>query len=333
MPEGYIDSMMPGVRTVVLQGQLIDEAFDMNTSVFQSYDEFIRSLMPKNLGPAARHLVGEFKAAPGKAWTGNRINPRMLQQIKSGHAYGKPIMLRRCETVLSKQGVAVFLLIDYSGSMMSSMPGLDFSKWRTKLAAAHAAGRGIARLLNPIRVPFAVGGFTTLPTKHGEGRGYGGSYSRYDDNLLMLFKNFHDPWTTSEQRMLALNESCHGRFEGHGISCRNNADGESVLWAASLLLQRQEKNKILLVISDGYPQAGSNHYAECAYLKWAVRRAMSAGLKVGGLGLSSDAVKEFYPVNETIPSFPAGMGSEVMAPIYMQEKIIALVEKLAFAGR
>jgi hypothetical protein len=336
MPEGYLNRMMPGVRVVTLRDRDIDEAFDLTTSEFDAYDAHIRSLMPKNLGPAARHLVGEFRGAPGRAWTGNRINPRMLQRIEAGTAYGQPIMMRKVETMLSKRGVAVFLLVDYSGSMTGTMSGLNIGRWNTKLTVSHAAARGIARLLSPVRVPFAVGGFTTLDPKHAErsaGTGrYHGGFSRYDDVLNMLFKDFHDPWTVSERRMLALHEGSYGKYDGSDISCRNNADGESVLWAATKLLQRQEQKKLLVVISDGYPQAGTHSESEYAYLKWAVQRATKAGLIVGGFGLGSTAVEQFYPIFEVLKTFPSGMGNEIMAPIYIQEKILSLIEKMAFKG-
>jgi hypothetical protein len=325
MPDNYLDKLAPGARVLVIQDNDLSLLFNDQDKTFQAYDNFIRGLMPQNLGPAARKLLGRFKGAPGQAWSGNRINPKMLQPIMSGNAYGRRLYLRRNEPIQSRRGVCVMVAIDCSGSMCESVPGLNLKGGRnSKFSVSHAAARGIARLLQTVNVPFSVMGFMAVSMKYGS-RTW--SASRYCDIVNFLFKDFHEPWTCCEQRMLAMNPNTSVTYKGAHISPHTNSDGESLLWGATQIITREEDTKIMIVISDGLPYAGDTHL-QSQFLKWAVRRIEIAGIKIGGLGLGDDGVKHYYRLHELIPSFPPGMGTDLTAPLYIQEKILSLVDRL-----
>jgi cobalamin biosynthesis protein CobT len=191
-----------------------------------------------------------------------------------------------------------------------------------KFALAHAAARSLARLLQSVNVPFAVGGFTTADT---ESYTYGASRSL--DLVNFLFKDFHEPWAASEQNMLAMNTFSTYKYQGKEITSHCNSDGESILWAAGHLLLREEDTKVLIVLSDGLP-AGGNSTLQAGFLKWVVKRVMISGVKIGALGLGCEDVKYYYPVHETLSQFPEGSGTAETAPLYLQEKVIGLVNKL-----
>jgi len=325
MPDDYLANLAPGARVVVIRDNDLSLLFSDQDQTFQAYDNFIRGLMPQNLGPAARRLLGRFKGAPGKAWTGTRINPKMLQPIVSGNAYGRRLYLRRNEPTQSKKGVCVMVAIDCSGSMCESVPGLNVNGGRnSKFSVSHAAARGIARLLQTVNVPFAVMGFMATQMKNGS-RNWGAS--RHCDIVNFLFKDFHEPWTACEQRMLAMNPNTSVTYKGSYIAPQTNSDGESILWGATQIITREEATKIMIVISDGLPYAG-NTDLQSRFLKWAVRRIEIAGIKIGGLGLGDDGVKHYYRLHELITSFPPGMGTNYTAPLYIQEKILSLIDRL-----
>lgn len=326
MPDAYLEKLAPGARVVVIQDNDLGLLFDDKDQTFMAYDTFIRGLMPQNLGPAARKLLGRFKGAPGKAWAGSRINPKMLQPIISGNAYGRRLYLRRNEPTQSRKGVCVMVAIDCSGSMCESVSGLNLKNGRnSKFSVSHAAARGIARLLQTVNVPFGVMGFLATSMKYRAGHSYGAS--RSCDIVNFLFKDFHEPWTACEQRMLAMNPNTSVTYKGTHISPHTNSDGESLLWGATQIITREESRKIMIVISDGLPYAGDTQL-QSGFLKWAVRRIETAGIKIGGLGLGDDGVRHYYRLYELIQSFPPGMGTDFMAPLYIQEKILSLIDRL-----
>ena len=185
---------------------------------------------------------------------------------------------------------AVTLLWDCSGSMGSS----DVAS--NKAALARIAAIAFHEALVRANVPHEVLGFNTgggTPTglaklvNDAKARGEDmGRYSRVEDiDKRMVFVDF-------------------GQADGRAI-CEitggaANRDGEAVLWAARRLAQRPERRKILIVGSDGQP-AGCLHDATGRrYLKETVRRVMDAGLEVVGIGIMSDAVTSYYPVNVVI---------------------------------
>lgn len=78
----------------------------------------------------------------------------------------------------------------------------------------------------------------------------------------------------------------------------NNADGEALLWAYRRLMQRPEKNKILVVLSDGQPMTRAKGDA-ATHLKKVVS-ALSKEIDVIGIGLMNPSVKDFYPQHEVV---------------------------------
>lgn len=335
MPDEYLERMAPGCGVTVISDLDLGALFNEKDPVFDAYDNFTRSLMPKTLGPAARRLVGKFQGAAGPAWSGNRINPRMLQPIMAGKAHGRRLYLKRTDPVQSRRGVCVAIAIDCSGSMCGHIPGLNFQPGnqdkQTKFVIAHAAARSLARLFQTIGVPFAVTGFTTKDvTSDGSGSRYSwnSNYSRSFDIVNFVFKNFDEPWTCCEQRMLAMNQFTSIRYKGEEISPYTNSDGESILWLASDMIGREEDRKVMIVLSDGLPYAGDSHM-QSKFLRWAVRRIEMSGIRIGGLGLGDRGVASYYKVHELIDSFPAGYGTEATAPLYIQEKILSLIDRLS----
>lgn len=116
--------------------------------------------------------------------------------------------------VTSAQDIAVMLCIDESGSMRGS-----------KAKCARQAAIGLSEVFAKLNIPLAVMGFTADE---------GANVSHYH------YLNWH---TSPAERMRLL-----------GISARsNNFDGYSIRYAAELLKRRKEKNKLLIIISDGQP--------------------------------------------------------------------------------
>ena len=338
MPHEYLDKIFPGLRVIVVGSQDISKVLEgTKGAAFDEYNQGIRELMPKNLGAASKKLMGEFRAKFGPADKGQRLNPRMFTAIKAGRWQGKKVMLSRNKTRLSKRGVCVQLVIDCSGSMVESISGLQMGKFNSKFAVAHATARGLSRLLQSVGISFEVVGFSTAynndlgkaPGANGATGMYSYDYSRNVDIVNYVFKEFQAPWAVSEKSMLAINPRTDFNMpDGTNLCPHTNSDGESILWAATRIIGRKEEKKIMIVLSDGLPYAGNNRL-QSDFLRWAVARIANAGIHIGGLGLGSNGVAQYYNNNEVIDSFPAGKGEKHSAPLFIQNKIISLINKMS----
>ncbi len=108
--------------------------------------------------------------------------------------------------------------------------------------------------------------------------------------LHLVLKGFDS--TITQDQILTRCEYVHERMMG------NNADGEALLWAYRRLMDRPEKNKVLIVLSDGQPVTRANGDA-ATHLKKVVA-AISKEIDVFGIGLFNPSVKLFYPKHEVI---------------------------------
>jgi len=86
-----------------------------------------------------------------------------------------------------------------------------------------------------------------------------------------------------------------------------NSDAEAIKKAREIILKQQGK-KLLIVLSDGYPQPLPSHYESPIFkeesqvdfdLKKEVNMTIAKGVEVYSIGVLSDAVKAFYPTKRT----------------------------------
>lgn len=179
--------------------------------------------------------------------------------------------------------VAVELVVDCSGSMSGS-------KIHTACQSAYA----LSSVLDRLSIKNEVICFTT--------KGLGGSqedmleqqsklgvrFARMEGIYMPILKGY-------DERMTAQVKERFGWLPNTRI-LRSNVDGESIEIAARRLLQRREHSKVMIVLSDGYPAAsGAGNFH--AHLKKTVKEIEKAGVRLVGIGIESDAVKDFYPRN------------------------------------
>lgn len=173
---------------------------------------------------------------------------------------------------------AIEILIDCSGSM----------GWDNKYIGAREAAIACGETLEVLKVPFEITGYTT--------DAYGCSsypftsndfeiYNRFEPTIHFIFKDFNENYDSVKHRMLAIDSN------------QNNADPDSVWWAACRLSRRREQRKILIVMSDGLPAMSYNcdRNILCMELKKVVKKIMNHGIEVYGIGVHTDEPKRFYP--------------------------------------
>lgn len=133
----------------------------------------------------------------------------------------------------------VSLLIDNSGSMRGR-----------PITVAAMCSDILARTLERCSVKVEILGFTTRAWKGGQSRerwvqeGKPRSPGRLNDLRHVVYKAADAPWRRARKNL--------GLMLREGL-LKENIDGEALEWAYRRLLQRPERRRILMVISDGAP--------------------------------------------------------------------------------
>jgi len=133
----------------------------------------------------------------------------------------------------------VTLLIDNSGSMRGR-----------PITVAALCSDILARTLERCLIKTEILGFTTKAWKGGKSRekwineGKPSNPGRLNDLRHIVYKSGDISWRRSKKNL--------GLLLREGI-LKENVDGEALLWAFNRLQYRQEKRKVLIVISDGAP--------------------------------------------------------------------------------
>ena len=80
-----------------------------------------------------------------------------------------------------------------------------------------------------------------------------------------------------------------------------NADGENIAYEYTAMLNRPEKKKIMIVLSDGMPADSKAKYDVTTYTQKVCQKIEKEGkVSIVGIGIASDSVKEFYKRYEII---------------------------------
>ena len=230
------------------------------------------------------------------------IDPMLLTEYAVGAVPADQLYVHYVES--DAKDVAVEILCDCSGSMRG-----------TKAVLCREAAIALHLALDQAEIKHEISGFTTLEASVVINHPWtSGCRAKYEDLLRRHGAALHEAaragtcienFARDVLYYSGTNTAFHAVFKGFdsvdasglleiaGIA--NNLDGEAVLWAAQRLAARPEKRRVLFVLSDGYPAGSRDNAQGSAHLHDAVRRSMSAGIEVYGLGMLSDAVGEFYP--------------------------------------
>jgi cobalamin biosynthesis protein CobT len=198
-----------------------------------------------------------------------KLDRKKLARFSTDPEFDKPFF-RTDSNVVGKAAVSV--LVDLSGSMGGS-----------KINNARLAAAAMGEALKALGLPFEILGFECFSDSkmsRFSAKTSGRHFNRRDEILShKIFKSFD---TDSLAGVAAIK------------SGNNNADGESVLWAARRLEGRRETRKILIVLSDGNPVADGDQSVLYDDLKTKIEKIERSGIECVGIGISTDVVKKFY---------------------------------------
>ncbi len=145
----------------------------------------------------------------------------------------------KIEKEIEFKDTIVSLLIDNSGSMRGR-----------PITVAALCSDILAKTLERCLIKSEILGFTTKAWKGGKSRENWiknrkpSNPGRLNDLRHIIYKSADAPWRRSKKNL--------GLLLKEGI-LKENVDGEALRWASNRLLNRHEKRKILIVISDGAP--------------------------------------------------------------------------------
>ncbi len=183
------------------------------------------------------------------------------------------------------QDTALTILLDNSGSMRGN-----------PIAMSALACEIIAEILEKFSVKTEIIGFTTADWKGGKARklwessGRTHNPGRLNELRHIIYKHFNQSLKKSKVNL--------GLMLKEGI-LKENIDGEALLFARSRLMQRSEKRKILMVISDGTPVDDSTASANDSdilsdHLRHVINKIEKRGnIEIVGVGIGH-STDDFY---------------------------------------
>lgn len=212
------------------------------------------------------------------------VDPSTLYSLRLGN---KRVFTTRTPDI--DVDTVVGILVDQSGSM----GGSGYGGGGTKSNMARKAVISLSETLDKVHIPFGVWGFDNgYPDRALYDRSYySGSarrghplYNRFSPLQIQVYKSFDEQYRAVRTRLQHIT--------GRG----DNTDGEAVQWVARELHHRRESRKILMVLSDGMPACSDTDFNLLGkHLKEVVEATSNAGIEVFGIGIQTDAVKQFYP--------------------------------------
>jgi len=192
-----------------------------------------------------------------------RLSSKNLHRLYNGGSQIQPAVFKRNEHGKVQTDSAVSMLIDMSGSMGNAAAA-------TKYTLAAASALSFAEVLNGLRIKHEILGFTHSPGQ----------------NILYLLKEFKEK--PLSKIVLAEKLSSSRIYQDH------NADGEALQTTAERLMKMSEKNKVLMVLSDGLPNGYWKGDGK-AYLRLVVDDIENhSPIHLCAIGIMIDSVSEYY---------------------------------------
>ena len=203
-----------------------------------------------------------------------------------------PLAFKQQHSIKNRDTV-VTLLLDNSGSMRGR-----------PISIAAACADVLARTLERCGVKVEILGFTTCAWKGGQSRkawldaGSPENPGRLNDTRHIIYKSANDPLRRTTKNLGLMLQ---------GGLLKENIDGEALQWAHRRLLARNERRKILMMISDGAPIDDSTLSSNPAgYLEKHLRQVIDevenrSAVELLAIGIGHD-VTQYYDHAVTIIS-------------------------------
>ena len=252
----------------------------------RKYDKCLEGIAG-SLNVMRRKLERCLVAELNRDWEGGMENGRLDTRRLVSAYNARPNVFKTRED-RPEIDTALTMLIDLSGSMMGK-----------EAECAQQCAIAIAESIDRTGCKYEILGFNNRSSLklseedydalHGEGYRTRSGF-RYEPLDTYVFKAFDDKLFNSKGRLGSISSFAGG----------NNSDACAVSLAGFRLPQRNEKRKVFITLSDGFPAVGGpSGNAQHQALRNAVDH-LEKFADVIGIGIYSDAVEQFYPKHVVI---------------------------------
>jgi cobalamin biosynthesis protein CobT len=189
-------------------------------------------------------------------------------------AYGGSQSVFKVRTDREEENTAIQILVDLSGSMSGP-----------KVSLARQCAVALGECFEGTALSYQITGWTT---EHHEEPEDEGPYHRIEANVMFNFKPFETSLRSSRPFLGAMAQ----------VRMSNNCDRDAIVWSLNSLRKREEKRKVLVVLSDGYPACHTYNVGQqelVRHAREAVKWGTSKGIECVGIGIMSKAVEQIYP--------------------------------------
>ena len=251
--------------------------------------------MGSKLNAMQRKLEASLAAQLDRDWETEQLSGR-LDNRRLVPAYNCTPTVYKTRLPTPEIDTAVTLLVDLSGSMCGN-----------KLNLAREVCVSLLECLDRLGTSTEVIGFRT-----GRGMVRGATYDdRYDKKWSRTGALDHHIYKSFNERLSDAKCTFSAMLNDGGGA---NSDGESLDLARERLVTQVEERKIMIVLSDGWPTGCGGTCDPNQHLRNAVERCRKDKIDCVGIGIMSEAVKEFYPaftVCESLEDLPKSVIQEV----------------------
>lgn len=259
---------IPASKTNIVHLHERDEWDERKNSILKQYGW---SNLDKKI---RKHLQLKAQGSTIHGVKRGKLSSKSLHKLYVNNQVKPPGVFKKHTQGMVKMDSAVTMLIDCSGSMGSTSANEPYI-----IAAASALS--LAEVLRGLRIQYEIIGFT--------------EHYQHD---IYIYKSY-------AERAVALDKLA-ARLSSGRIRQWYNTDGQSVLFAAERLIKRNERNKVLMVLSDGRPALSGCSDAKgnpSYYLKQVTEDIeKNSPIHLCALGIQSDWVREFYTHHEIVNS-------------------------------
>ena len=260
-----------------------------------------------------RKLERALMAKQQRDWDGGREHGRLDSRRLASAYNGMPNVFKMREE-RADMDTALTMMIDLSASMRS----------RDKVRTAELCAIAMSEAIDRTGIAYEVLGFNTasgmnpnIPKPQGDGR----NFSRVAPIDMYIFKAFEERLVDCKSSMATISALAGGA----------NCDGESIGYAYDRLRKRQEKRRVMIVFSDGYPAStgyvGMSDDQHCAYM---VDKISKDGTDIIGVGINSSSVQQYYPKYVVVNSLDdlAKGGMDMLSKALLGERFVVDNSKL-----
>lgn len=256
----------------------------------------------------ARALVSKEKRDWNYGLEEGRLDTKRLVTAYTG---GTNVRKKREDRV--EINTVVEILVDCSGSM-AAFGKIDMARQVAIVLAECLEGTGIKYEITGFTSPYTINEQVDLYRSKCNTRE---TYHRAMPYRFYIFKELNENLRSAQPAISAMTR----------LNKEHNTDRDAILWAASRLRAQPERRKVLLVLSDGNPEATTVNVELSSLLRSAKEAAAeveASGIECIGIGIKDASVRSIYSKSVVVHNLDdlAGTVLKQLSKVLLDGRII-----------